>query len=141
MSFGEIAGKILGGMGPGLLSGIGSALTPDAKPAMIPDAPDPKKPSTAKPNSFKDGGTVQKTGLALVHKGEKVIPVNKTDDVKLSHHRVVMHLNHGGLHRALGIPEGQKIPDDKLEAARSSANPHLQEMANLAHTMKSWKKK
>jgi hypothetical protein len=64
----------------------------------------------------------------------------KTDDVKLSKHRVVMHLNHGGLHRALGVPEDQDIPDDKLETARKSDNPHLKAMADLAHTMKSWKK-
>jgi len=32
------------------------------------------------------------------------------ETVKLSHHRVVMHLNKGGLHRALGVPEGETIP-------------------------------
>ena len=30
-----------------------------------------------KVQSYKKGGTVKKTGLALVHKGEKVIPVKK----------------------------------------------------------------
>jgi hypothetical protein len=138
MSFGEIAGKVLSNMGPGLLSGIGKALEPDPqKPKMIPDAPDPTKPSTARPNSFKNGGVVQKTGLALVHKGETVVPV-KNETVKLSHHRVVMHLNKGGLHRALHVPEDEDIPEDKLEAARDSKNPHVREMANLAHTFKSW---
>jgi hypothetical protein len=52
-----------------------------------------------------------------------------------------MHLNKGGLHRALGIPEGQTIPQDRLEEAKNSKNPHVREMANLAHTMEGWHKK
>lgn len=61
-----------------------------------------------------------------------------TDTVKLSHHRVVMHLHKGGLHRALGIPEGETIPQEKIEAARNSKNEHVRQMANLAHTMAGW---
>lgn len=53
--------------------------------------------------------------------------------------RAMHHLRKGGLHRALGIPEGEKIPTDRLEAARHSDNPHVVHMANLAKTMKSWK--
>jgi hypothetical protein len=34
---------------------------------------------TAKPSSFKQGGVVQKTGTALVHKGEVIIPVGPYD--------------------------------------------------------------
>lgn len=135
MSFGQIAGKLLSGMGPGLLSGIGQAAEGNQPQHK---APDPNKPDTASPNSFKHGGVVQKTGVALVHKGETVIPAHKTEDVNLSHHRVVMHLNKGGLHRAMGIPEGQTIPKDRLEEARKSKNPHMREMANLAHSMASW---
>jgi hypothetical protein len=29
----------------------------------------------------------------------------------------------GGLHRALGVPEGEKIPADKLAAAKKRAKP------------------
>jgi hypothetical protein len=61
-----------------------------------------------------------------------------TDTVKLSKHRVVMHLNKGGLHRALGIPEGEVIPKEKIEQAKNSKNPHVRAMANLAHTMEGW---
>lgn len=50
-------------------------------------------------------------------------------------YRAMHHLNKGGLHRALGVPEGEKIPAAKLEAARHSKNPHIQHMANFAHTM------
>lgn len=41
----------------------------------------------------------------------------------------------GALHRALGVPEGEKIPADKMEAARHSKNPRIRKMAALAHTL------
>ena len=41
--------------------------------------------------------------------------------------------NPGGLHRALHVPEGETIPADKLAAASHSKNPHVRQMANLAH--------
>lgn len=53
----------------------------------------------------------------------------------VSLYRAMHHLNKGGLHRALSVPEGQKIPADKLEAARNSQNEHVRHMANFAHTM------
>ena len=45
----------------------------------------------------------------------------------------------GALHRALGVPEGDPIPEDKLESARNSSNPHVAKMAEFAHTMAGWK--
>jgi len=50
-------------------------------------------------------------------------------------YRAMHHLRKGGLHRALGVPEGEKIPAEKLEAARHSKNEHVKHMANFAHTM------
>lgn len=41
----------------------------------------------------------------------------------------------GALHRALGVPEGEKIPSSKLEAARHSRNPKIRREAALAHTL------
>jgi len=38
----------------------------------------------------------------------------------------------GGLHKALGVPQGQKIPADKLAKAKKSPNEHVRRMANLA---------
>lgn len=64
---------------------------------------------------------------------------DKKETVKLSHHRVLMHLNKGGLHRALGVPEGTKIPEEKIQSARNSSNSHIRRMAELAHTMAGWK--
>lgn len=110
-------------------------------PRLI-SAPDPRRPDTAMPNSFKDGGTVKKTGVALVHKGETVVPaaepVHKESDV--SFHRAMHHLHHGGLHRALGIPEDQDIPKDRIAAAKGSTNPHVRVMATLAQNMSHWGK-
>ena len=42
--------------------------------------------------------------------------------------------NPGGLHRALGVPEGQKIPAARLAAARNSKDPKVRRMASLATT-------
>ena len=42
----------------------------------------------------------------------------------------------GALHRELGVPEGEKIPEKKLEKAEHSDNPTLRRRANLAKTMK-----
>lgn len=50
-------------------------------------------------------------------------------------YRALHHLRKGGLHRALGVPENKTIPAEKLAAARHSSNPHIQHMANFAHTM------
>ena len=55
-------------------------------------------------------------------------------------YRAMRHLRKGGLHRALNIPEDETIPADRLEKARNSSNPHVAHMANLAHTMKGFKK-
>lgn len=47
----------------------------------------------------------------------------------------IRHLRKGALHRALGVPEGQKIPKAKLAAARKSEDPAIRKMANFAHTL------
>ena len=41
----------------------------------------------------------------------------------------------GGLHRSLGIPRGEPIPQAKLNAAAKSANPRVRKQANLAKTL------
>lgn len=46
-----------------------------------------------------------------------------------------IHINpahKGDLHRKLGVPEGQKIPDAKLQAAKNSPNPATRKQANFA---------
>ena len=56
--------------------------------------------------------------------------------------------NPGGLHRALGVPEGQTIPPGMLQAARHTKKArrgfsatHIRQMANLANTAKGFKHK
>lgn len=54
-------------------------------------------------------------------------------------YRALHHLRKGGLHRALGIKEGEKIPKEKIEAASHSSNSHLAAMAHMAQTMSHFK--
>lgn len=42
----------------------------------------------------------------------------------------------GALHKALGVPKGEKIPDKKIEKAEHSDNPKLARRAHLAETLK-----
>ena len=46
----------------------------------------------------------------------------------------------GALHRELGVKPGEKIPEKKLEKAEHSKNPVEKKRANLAKTLKSFKK-
>lgn len=48
-------------------------------------------------------------------------------------------LDKGGLHRALNVPEGQKIPAGKVASAANSANPDLRRKANFAKTAATWR--
>lgn len=47
-----------------------------------------------------------------------------------------MHMHKGALHRQLGVPEGEKIPESKLKKALKSSNPTEKKRANLAMTLK-----
>jgi len=42
----------------------------------------------------------------------------------------------GKLHRKLGVPEGEKIPAEKLASAAGSKDPSVRRMASLAKTGK-----
>lgn len=51
-------------------------------------------------------------------------------------------INHpGALHEMLGVPQGQKIPAAKLDAAAHSSNALERRRAILAKTLKGFKKK
>ena len=54
-------------------------------------------------------------------------------------YRAMHHLRKGGLHRALGVPEGETIPKEKIEAAKNSESEHVRHMANFAATMSHFK--
>ncbi len=49
--------------------------------------------------------------------------------------------NKGALHRQMGVPEGQKIPAAKLNAAAHSDNALLAKRARLAETLKKMNRK
>jgi hypothetical protein len=46
-----------------------------------------------------------------------------------------MRMNKGGLHRALGIPEGRDIPQSVLRSAEHSHNHRVAREAKLAETL------
>lgn len=46
----------------------------------------------------------------------------------------------GKLHKALGVPQGEKIPAKKLAKAEHSKNSRIRKEADLAKTLKSFKK-
>lgn len=48
--------------------------------------------------------------------------------------KVANSTSRGGLHRSLHIPQGQKIPAARIEAATHSPKPKVREQANLAQT-------
>lgn len=48
--------------------------------------------------------------------------------------------NKGALHRALGVPEGKKIPAKKLAKAAKSSNPTMRKRASLAKTLGAMRK-
>lgn len=49
-----------------------------------------------------------------------------------SDYRANFHLRKGGLHKALGIKEGEEIPEAKKKAAANSDNPHMAKMGQFA---------
>jgi hypothetical protein len=57
----------------------------------------------------------------------------------VSLYRAMHGLRKGGLHKALGVPQDESIPNDKMEAAKNSKNEHVQHMANFASTMGKFK--
>ncbi len=46
----------------------------------------------------------------------------------------------GALHKSLGVPQGEKIPEKKIEKAAHSDNPTLAKRARLAETLKGFHK-
>lgn len=53
-----------------------------------------------------------------------------------------IHINpaHKGLlHEKLGVPQGQPIPEGKIEAAEDSSSPSLKKEAVFAENAKGWR--
>ena len=47
------------------------------------------------------------------------------------------NVHKGALHRALGVPEGEKIPASKMAKAKNSRNAHVRNMARSARGLES----
>ena len=47
---------------------------------------------------------------------------------------IAKHTEKGGLHKSLGIPQGQKIGTARIAQATHSSNPKTRKEANLAQT-------
>lgn len=56
-------------------------------------------------------------------------------------YRAIHHMRRGGLHKALGVPEGEPIGKNKIEAATHSLNEHVAHMARFAQTLGGFHKK
>lgn len=63
-------------------------------------------------------------------------------DTKITHDHWIgaATANKGGLHRALHVAAGQKIPAKKLAKAEHSSNPKIRKEADLAKTLKGLRK-
>jgi len=53
----------------------------------------------------------------------------------MSDKRWMEKLKKGGLHRALGVPEGQPIPESKMKKAAHSRSGHVKKMVQAAKNM------
>lgn len=56
-------------------------------------------------------------------------------------HPAVKPSHKGRLHRALGIPEGEKIPISRIHAAERSSDAAVAKEARYAETMRGWNHK
>jgi len=59
----------------------------------------------------------------------------KTHEVSLGK-KGSFHVHKGALHRALGVPEDEKISPSKMAEAKRSSNPHVRAMARSAKGLK-----
>ena len=84
-------------------------------------------------NAF--GQAVQNTpkGQEIKVHGHSTGEIKKENDPKWIQHA---HVKKGGLHKALHVAQGEKIPAAKLSKALHSKNPHVKHMAQFAKNVK-----
>lgn len=91
------------------------------------------------PKNYKIGGKVNKKGKKSVKaEGKQSKPrLDRMSSGGKPKHWIAGAIKHpGALHKELHVPQGQKIPEKKLEKAEHSSNPTLRKRANLAKTLK-----
>ncbi len=129
-SAGEVIGGMLANMGPGLAGGLGKVLTggePNQQDKPVARADSKGGEDGSGLPKFKKGGMVPKTEVALVHKGELVIPKDKVDAT----HKAMFGLLTGKLHKHLGVDTQKAIPEDKVDKATKSSDHEVRTMALL----------
>jgi hypothetical protein len=84
--------------------------------------------SRASKDQMDDDGCVDKNKYRHQHKGG--------ENVSNDHWIEDAHIHRGELHRALGVPQGKKIPESRLEKAEHSKNSHMRKMANFAENVR-----
>jgi hypothetical protein len=94
-------------------------------------------------HGYKEGGSVK--GCAEdVHKHERHDhpgkPLTKLKEGGNWIAGAVGGKSRGALHRALGVPEGEKIPAKKMASAKRSKSPKIRKEAALAKTLKGFHK-
>ena len=67
---------------------------------------------------------------------ETLVKDHRKDGGKVDWIKGATSKHKGALHRELGVPEGKKIPEKKLEKAEHSKNPTERKRADLAETLK-----
>jgi len=76
---------------------------------------------------FKDQ-KAKEAGKSTFELGGEEFPVKENDPKWIQH----AHVKKGGLHKALHVPQGEKIPTAKLNKAVHSKSPHTRHMAQFA---------
>ncbi len=62
----------------------------------------------------------------------------KSTEKKKSKSGIHINPHHESLHSVLGIPESQKIPMARMQAAKNSSNPAVRKKANFAINASHW---
>jgi hypothetical protein len=109
-------------------------INPDATAGIDAKQANVDEYTKANPPSYKRGGVVKKSGMAKVHKGERVLTKkqrSKVETVSLGK-KGSFKVHPGALHRALGVPEGQKLGPSRIKSALHSKSPATRRMAASA---------
>ena len=138
-------GRVLVGAAKASKMGIKGAHMPGANPKVISEAGTKGvklagDPSRLRLDRRKRGGRVMKKKMMAMSGGDDEAAEGEEPDrpdgyAKGGWIKAAVGKHPGALHRALGVPQGEKIPASKLAKAAHSSNPTMRKRANLAKTL------
>lgn len=99
------------------------------------DVPPPPNPGGGPAPKYCRGGKMRKDG-GCADGGHAARRLDRPGRARGGKWIQGMHMKKGALHEQLHVPEGEKIPEKKLEKAAHSENPTLARRARLAETLK-----